>query len=121
MYNPNEIETIVTVQYRTPDGEIYNTIAEALGYRQLTKPGYTAWKEDPEKGIAPTDDLESCAFVHLPDEKALDDFLAEMEVIGCTTDGITETGWYEWYSECWEWRPLSSAVEEIFKILQSKD
>lgn len=121
MYNPNEIETIVTVQYRTPDGKIYGTIAEAMGYCQPASPSYTAWKEDPEKGIAPADDLESCAFVHLPNEKALDVFLAEMEENGYTTDGITETGWYEWYSECWEWRPLSHAVEEIFKILQTKN
>ena len=52
MYNPSEIETVVTVQYRTPDGVVHDTLAEALEHTPSPpEPEYEMWASNKREGV----------------------------------------------------------------------
>lgn len=51
MYNPNEIETVVTVQYRTPDGVVHETLTEALEHTPVYRPKYKLWAANKLEGV----------------------------------------------------------------------
>jgi hypothetical protein len=119
MYNPNEIETIVTVQYRTPDGVVHDTLAEALSYTPPRPIAYKAWKSDPDSGIVPAN-LESCTFLFLPDANAAQEFEEDMNACDYTLEGIEGAGWYAWNNTLLEWESMSEDMRTVLEYLLPK-
>lgn len=119
-YRPEDIEVITTVRFATPDGEIHNTLAEALAHTPPRPITYKMWKSDREDGIVPAD-LESCAFLFLPDMDSVQDFERDMRECDYCLDGIEEPGWYTWNSCLFEWESMSEDVRIILEYLNPEE
>lgn len=115
MYNPNEIETIVTVQYRTPDGVIHDTIAEALEHTPLGCSEYKMWAANKIDGVFETEDIEQAGFVYCPDSRAAEDFINDSQSGDFTVDGIDGAGWYTWDSINYIWVLMPEGTISLFK------
>lgn len=119
-YRPEDIEVITTVRFATPDGEIHNTLAEALAHTPPHPTTYKMWESDKDSGIVPADP-DSCTFIFLPDMDSMQDFKRDMFEIGNCVDGIEDPGWYTWSSDIFVWEPMSAAVRIILEYLSSKE
>lgn len=115
MYNPNEIETIVTVQYRTPDGVVHETLAEALEHTPVYRPKYKLWAANKFEGVFETDDIEQAGFIHCPDNRAAEDFVNDCEGKGYTVDGIDGEGWYVWDEDNYAWVRMPEGTISLFE------
>lgn len=115
MYNPSEIETIVTVQYRTPDGVIHDTLAEALEHTPVYHPEYKLWAANKLEGVFETEDIEQAGFVFCPDNRSADDFISDCESKGYTVDGIDGEGWYTWDSNNYTWVLMPEGTISLFE------
>ena len=115
MYNPNEIETVVTVQYRTPDGVVHDTLAEALEHTSVYRPKYKLWAVNEFKRVFETEDIESAGFVYCPDDCAEEDFVSDCESKGCTVDGIDGEGLYVWDEDNYVWVRMPGGTISLFE------
>lgn len=115
MYNPNEIETIVTVQYRTPDGVVHDTLAEALEHISICHPTYKVLAANEDRGVFETEDIDLAAFVYCPDNRSVDDFINDCQSKGNTVEGIDGEGWYTWdWNNC-TWVLMPEGTISLFK------
>lgn len=119
-YRPEDIEVITTVRFATPDGEIHNTLAEALAHTPPRPVTYKMWKSDKNDGIVPAD-IDSCAFLFLPDMDSVRDFEKDSRECGCCVDGIEEPGWYTWNSNLFEWESMIEDVRIILEYLNPEE
>lgn len=117
MYNPNEIETIVTIQYRTPDGVVHETLAEALEHTPIYHPVYRMFASNKDDGVFETKDVEQAAFVYCPDNRSVANFANDCQSEGYTIDGIDGKGWYIWNSDNYAWALMPEGVISLFKEL----
>lgn len=115
MYNPNEIETVVTVQYRTPDGVVHETLAEALEHTPIYRPKYKLWAANKLEGVFETDDIEQAGFICCPDNCAAEDFANDCEDKGYTVDGIDGEGWYVWDEDNYAWVRMPEGTISLFE------
>lgn len=115
MYNPEEIEIITTVQFRTPDGEIHNTLIEALNHSPAYKPGYKMWAANKLEGVFETDDIDQAGFVYLPNVRSMEDFINDSQAAGYTVDGIEGEGWYTWDSNNYTWVLMPDGTISLFE------
>ena len=115
MYNPKEIETVVTVQYRTPDGVVHDTLEEALGHTPVYRPEYKLWAANEFEGVFETDDIEQAGFVYCPNARSADDFINDCQSEGNTVDGIDGEGWYTWDSYHYTWVLMPEGTISLFK------
>lgn len=118
-YRPEDIEVITTVRFATPDGEVHDTLAEALAHTPPRLTAYKAWKSDPDNGIVPAN-LESCTFLFLPDANAVQEFEEDMNACDYTLEGIDGTGWYAWNTTLVEWEPMSEDMRTVLEYLLPK-
>lgn len=119
-YRPEDIEVITAVRFATPDGEIHDTLAEALAHTPPRPTSYKMWKSDKDNGIIPADS-DSCAFLLLPDMDSVQDFEKDMRELDYCTDGIEEPGWYFWNAVLFEWESLSDDMRIILEYLNSEE
>ena len=117
MYNPNEIETIVTVQYRTSDGVVHDTLVEALEHTPIGCPTYKMLAANEDRGVFETEDIDLAAFVYCPDNRSAEDFTNDCQSEGCTVDGIDGKGLYTWDSNSYTWVLMPEGVISLFKDL----
>lgn len=117
MYNPNEIETIVTVQYRTPDGVLHETLAEALEHISVYRPEYKLWAANKLEGVFETEDIEQAEFIYCPNNHSAEGFINDCESMGCTVDGIDGEGWYTWDSNNYAWVLMPEGTISLFENL----
>lgn len=115
MYNPNEIETVVTVQYRTPDGVVHETLAEALEHTPVYRPKYKLWAVNGDEGVFETEDINLAAFLYCPDTRSVDDFINDSQSEGCTVDGIDGKGLYTWDLNSYAWVLMPEGTISLFE------
>lgn len=115
MYNPNEIETIVTIQYRTPDGVLHETLAEALEHTPVYNPEYKLWAANKLNGVFETEDIEQAGFVYCPSNRVADDFVNDCEAEGYTVDGIDGEGWHVWDGDTYAWVRMPEGTISLFE------
>lgn len=115
MYNPSEIETIVTVQYRTPDGVVHDSLVEALGYAPVYRPEYKMWASDKDRGVFETEDIEQAAFIYCPNNRSADDFINDCQAEGYAFEGIDGEGWYTWDSNSYTWVLMPEGTISLFE------
>ena len=113
MYNPSEIETIVTVQYHTPDGVVHDTLAEALEHAPVYHPKYKLWAANRLEGVFETADIEQAGFIYCPDNCAAEDFVNDCEGYG--VDGIDGEGWYVWDEDKYAWVCMPEGTISLFE------
>lgn len=119
MYNPDEIKTIVTVQYCTPDGVLHETIAEALRHTPSPpEPEYEMWASNKRDGIFDTEDIDQAAIVFLPHAHAVEDFINDSQTRGCIDDGIDGPGWYTWDADNCAWVLAPVGTDSLFEKLR---
>lgn len=109
---PGDIEVIV--RYRTPDGQEFDNLADALSVR--AEPSYKLWQAT-EDGIHFISSIDECTFAYLPDESAVEDFLEDCEDGGYCRDGIDSPGTYTWDSDMWRWCLTPRGVETLLLAL----
>lgn len=119
MYNPNEIETIVTVQYRTSDGVVHDTLVEALEHTPIGCPKYKMWAANKIDGVFETEDVEQASFIYCPDNRSVDDFINDCQSEGNTVDGIDSKGLYTWDSNNYVWVLMPEGAISLFENLLS--
>ena len=117
MYNPSEIETIVTIQFRTPDGVVHETLAEALEHTPVYRPEYKLWAANKLEGIFETDDIEQAGFVYCPNARSADDFVNDCLSEGNTVDGIDGEGLYVWNWNNGGWVLMPEGTISLFENL----
>ena len=115
MYNPNEIETVVTVQYRTPDGVVHDTLAEALEHTPVCNPEYKMWACNKLEGVLKTDDINQAEFVYCPNARSVEDFINDCLSEEVTVDGIDGEGWYTWDSNNYAWVLMPEGTISLFE------
>ena len=115
MYNPNEIETIVTVQYRTPDGVVHGTLAEALEHTPAYHPEYKMWAANKLEGVFETEDIEQAVFVYCPNSRSAENFANDSHTQGCIVNGIDKPGWYTWDSNNYTWALMPEGTISLFE------
>lgn len=115
MYNPNEIETIITIQYRTPDGVVYDTLAEALEHAPVYRPEYKMWVANKLDGVFETEDIEQAEFIYCPNKRAVDDFISDCQSEGNTTEGIDGEGLYVWNWNNCAWVLMPEGTISLFE------
>ena len=120
-YRPEEIEVITTVHFATPDGEIHDTLADALAHPIPRSVTYKMWKADDDEGIVPITDFGKCAFLFLPDAESVLDFETGMRECDYSLDGIEGPGWYFWSDDLFIWEPMSANVRTILEYLSSEE
>lgn len=120
-YRPEDIETITTVRFATPDGKIHDTLAEALAHTPPRPATYKMWKSDKDNGIVPVTDFESCIFLFLPDAESVLDFERGMREHDYCLDGIEESGWYTWNACLFEWELMSDDVRTLLEYFESRE
>lgn len=117
MYNPNEIETIVTVQYRTPDGVVHDTLAEALGHTAIYHPVYRMFASNKLEGVFETKGIDEAEFVYCPNNHSANNFINDCQSKGCIVDGIDGEGWYTWDSNNYTWVLMPEGTTSLFENL----
>ena len=119
-YRPEDIEVITTVRFATPDGEVHDTLAEALAHTPPRRVTYKMWKPDREIGIVPAG-LDSCVFLFLSDMDSVQDFERDMHKEDFCVDGIEEPGWYTWSHTLFKWEVMSDDVRILLEYLKSEE
>lgn len=119
MYNPNEIETIVTVQYRTSDGVVHDTLVEALEHTPIGCPTYKVLSANEDRGVFETEDIDLAAFVYCPDNRSVEDFINDCQSEGYTVDGIDGKGLYTWDSNNCAWVLMPEGAITLFETFLS--
>lgn len=117
MYNPNEIKTIVTVQYCTPDGVLHDTLVEALEHTSVYNPEYKMWAANKLKGVFETEDIEQAEFVYCPNARSAENFINDCQSEDITVDGIDSEGWYAWDSNNYTWVLMPEGTISLFENL----